>query len=90
LVRDINPGGGGSAPSFLTNVGGTLYLSARDGADGKELWRSDGTEAGTTLVRDIHPGGAGSAPKFLTNVGGTLYFNADDGTHGAELWEAVP
>jgi ELWxxDGT repeat protein len=98
LVRDINPGGGGALntrlpaalTSSLTNVGGTLFFNADDGAHGYELWRSDGTWAGTRLVRDIFPGSSGSIPRALANVGGTLFFNARDGTHGRELWKAVP
>ncbi len=39
--------------SDLTNVGGTLYFSANDGASGVELWKSDGTVDGTVLVKDI-------------------------------------
>jgi ELWxxDGT repeat protein len=74
-------------------VGGTLFLSADDG-HGPELWRSDGTAAGTSLVRDIRTEGSflhrGSRPTWLTNVGGTLFFSADDGTNGYELWKAVP
>ncbi len=39
---------------FLTDVGGTLFFVADDGRTG-ELWRSDGTEAGTEMVKDIDP-----------------------------------
>jgi ELWxxDGT repeat protein len=38
-------------------VNGTLFFSAYTAADGIELWKSDGTTAGTTLVKDIFPGG---------------------------------
>jgi ELWxxDGT repeat protein len=62
----------------------------RKGSRGNELWRSDGTTAGTKLVRDIKPGAKGSGTRNLTNVGGTLFFDADDGRHGTELWKAVP
>jgi ELWxxDGT repeat protein len=66
---------------------GNVYFRAKgpDGA-GMELWRSDGTDAGTVRVRDINPGAADSKPSGLTVAGEFLYFAADDGTHGVELW----
>jgi ELWxxDGT repeat protein len=63
-------------------------LSAEDGADGYELWKSDGTEAGTLPVKDIRPGSSSSSPYRLTNVAGTLFFSADDGATGDELWKS--
>src|SRR5262249_45756174 len=59
-----------------------------DGTNGRELWRSDGTPAGTMLVRDIAPSAAASLPSNLTNVNGLLYFAANDGTTGTELWQS--
>jgi ELWxxDGT repeat protein len=58
------------------------------GADGggSELWRSDGTAAGTRRVKDIRPGPEGSFPVPVISSGGRLYFGANDGVHGAELW----
>jgi ELWxxDGT repeat protein len=87
MVKDINPGVGGSYPANLTNIKGVLYFTADDGTNGVELWRSNGTEAGTVMVRDINPDGD-SYPSFLTHVNGVVYFVADDGTHGAELWKS--
>ena len=91
LVRDINPGSTTSHLGSLTNVGGTLFLRANDGVSGPELWKSDGTEAGTVQVKDIVPGLGGSYPGTLINVGGTLFFRAtDDGITGRELWKSDP
>jgi ELWxxDGT repeat protein len=91
LVRDINPGAASSltqaSPPFV-EVTGVAFFTANDGTHGAELWRSNGTAAGTVLVKDIDPGSAGSSPSGLTNVNGTLFFQANDGTHGVELWRS--
>ena len=79
-------------------MGNTLYFTSDDGVNGKELWKSDGTAAGTVLVKDIRPGssssggvitgGLSSNPRNLTAVGNTLYFNAFDDVNGEELWKS--
>jgi len=40
----------------MTPFEGELYFSAFDQADGRELWKTDGTGDGTTLAADINPG----------------------------------
>ena len=93
LVKDIYTGSSfgfpnGSFPTNLTAVGNTLYFRAYDEVNGSELWKSDGTAAGTTLVKDINPGVNSSSPGYLTAVGNTLYFQAYDGVNGVELWKS--
>jgi ELWxxDGT repeat protein len=70
-----NPGGFGLAE--FTNVDDTLFFAAYDETTGAELWKSDGTPAGTTIVKDLAPGAAGSYPHALIEVDGVLYFWAE-------------
>jgi ELWxxDGT repeat protein len=71
----------------MTEVGGTVFFTPDTPTTGDELWKSDGTEAGTVRVKDIRPGSAGSSPQSLTDLNGTLYFFAYDGTSGG-LWKS--
>src|SRR6185503_15210418 len=67
----------------------SLFLFAADnGTDGVELWRTDGTPAGTFVLKDINPGAGSSNPASLTVFNNTLFFTANDGTSGTELWKS--
>src|SRR5262249_1849765 len=81
---------GDSNPQFLTNLNGTLFFAATDnGVANRELWKSDGSQGGTTVAANINPSGS-SNPQDLTpfQIGNNFYlfFSATDGTHGRELW----
>ena len=91
LVKDINsvPSGASSGPGEIVQVGAITFFAASTSSFGRELWKSDGTAAGTVLVKDISDGRASSSPATLTDVNGTLYFNAnDDYYNGFELWKS--
>jgi ELWxxDGT repeat protein len=77
-----------SEPRYLTAVGNSVFFTAiGDLNTGRELWKSDGTAAGTQIVADIFPGSKGSEPRDLKLVGNTLYFSAkSDDTSGRQLW----
>jgi trimeric autotransporter adhesin len=64
-----------------------LYFSAGDAEHGQELWRSDGTPAGTFLVQDINPGPAGISLRHLFDHDNLHYFAAGDGEHSMGLWQ---
>lgn len=91
LVKNIRQSANAEISS-LTVVGTKLFFVANNGttgsAQGRELWTSDGTTAGTVLVKDIAPGTTSgllaSAPFRALN--GKLYFVANNGTNGRELW----
>ncbi len=102
LVKDIKPGTDGSFEPVVNTLGvgatGIFFGANGDTTKGRELYKSDGTSAGTVLVKDINPGAASSSRpdgstqtksglgEFLT-VGTTTYFAANDGTAGLELWK---
>ena len=89
LVKDIAAGQSSSSPSQFTLSGRFAYFAASDPAHGRELWRTDGTSAGTVLLKDIDPGPSGRASLFeLTDVNGVLFFTAIDAEHGDELWRS--
>jgi ELWxxDGT repeat protein len=86
LVKDINPRspavGIGSYWAGFCTIGNTIYFTADDGSSGSELWKSDGTTAGTVRVADINPGPASSSIKEMAAVGSTLFF-----LQGNQLWK---
>ncbi len=87
-VADMTPGAGDSFAQELTAVGDTLFFENYTEAEGRELWKSDGTADGTVLVKDIRPGSTNSAVVEPVAFNGQLYFSANDGVYGQELWKS--
>jgi ELWxxDGT repeat protein len=91
LVADINQGSNSSFRSDIgmpaTALNDLLLFAADDGVHGVELWKSDGSGAGTSMIMDIFPGRESSYPESFTVVAGTLYFVAENDMTGRELWK---
>ena len=64
---------------------GFVFLIADNGATGAELWKTNGTVAGTTLVKDINPTGDGPDGTYMYTTSGLL-FSGDNGIDGMEPW----
>lgn len=85
LVADLCPGDCSSVPVELTALG-DLFLFVTAGRDVEhQVWRSDGTAAGTFPITEACSA-CSSAPGGLLAAGGRVYFTADDGVHGPEPW----
>lgn len=88
LIKDLYPGNGG-AVDYITESNNVLFFAGETGQYGTELYKTDGTDAGTVLVKDIWPGQSWySMPNSLTDVNGVLFFSAKDGNTGRELWKS--
>ena len=100
MLKDILPGVNNFAfqngiPKFLTTVGSTVFFQDGDGAGGIDLWKTDGTTAGTVMVKHIESANVGSSgtqpAQDLQNwsaQGNLLMFSADNGVGGSELWRS--
>ena len=90
MVKDIRPGTTGSAIVGFAELNGMALFVADDGVSCLELWKSDGTSAGTTRVVDLLPGsGSGVlAPGFVfkPSSGARALFAGTNGSSGVELW----
>lgn len=84
MVVNFSQGNAGSMVSGATKIGETeLYFSATNGVAGPKLWRTDGTDIGTTMV---DPTSASSSPTFITYTGAKTYFSAVVSGGDRQLW----
>lgn len=65
-----------SHPSNFAVFGNELYFAAETPDAGREIWRTDGTTAGTTLAVDVLPGPSSTFPVRLMEYDGHLFFGS--------------
>jgi gliding motility-associated-like protein len=83
---EIGPSSGNGTIWGLTPFNGELYFAYDDGVHGEEIWKSNGTTAGTVLLKDLNTGSTGSNPKYFTVCNGKLFFQASTLTRSEGLW----
>jgi trimeric autotransporter adhesin len=73
----------------LVAYNNAIYFTGNDATNGWELWKSDGTVAGTALLKNINnnPANGNSNPSSFQVFNNELYFSANDGIVGTELWK---
>ncbi len=100
LVKDIHAGTGSGAYLHYSKMyywrgdgswkpaalGKTLFFQGQTSAGGYEIWKTDGTAAGTVMVKDINPGAASGYFYYGCVLGNQVYFFAHDGS-GYALWK---
>jgi ELWxxDGT repeat protein len=90
LLKDIWPGSNASQPTLYGAAGvfgdSVVVFLANDGT-GPELWRSNGTAAGTYPLLDMNPGAGGiSLLGKLTRLGRYAYFSVYSQNQGYRVW----
>ena len=78
-IVDIGQGNLGSSPSQFTYYNGMVYFEATNNTSsnpsvGTELFKTDGTTAGTVLVNDIARNSLSSNPTDIIKMGDYLFF----------------
>lgn len=83
----------GQQTEVFTEFGNALYFVASDWTNGYELWKTDGTDAGTVMVKEINPAkgmlDSKSEIRQLTVMGDHLYFfaNETNNADSLQIWK---
>lgn len=83
----------GRQTEVFTEFDNALYFVASDWVNGYELWKTDGTDAGTVMVKEINPSkgmlDSKSDIRQLTVMGNNLYFFANEtsSSDSLQIWK---
>lgn len=81
----LTPDGIAAADIRGAVIDGALHFVATDPVRGSQIWRTDGSVAGTVPVADLDAVPDADAAT-LAALGGVLLFTAGTSAHGQELW----
>ena len=94
LVKDINP-----LDSSLTDstqvfqFGENAYFTADNGENGRELWKTDGTEDGTVMLSDINStnavGSLGADPLFFALNADLFFVTSKTDEVNGDIWRVL-
>lgn len=86
-------GGAGYSPESLYVLNGELYFTAFVSGIGTELYKTDGTDAGTILLKDVRPGSSSGLDfnsnddnQLFVEYNNELYFRGSTNS-SIELWK---
>src|SRR5688500_11737495 len=83
-VADVNTSGADSTFGRTAQLGdGALLFTFNNG---RELWRTDGTAAGTSLVTTFSSPSFGGNFQSVATVGDRVFYQASAAQRGPELW----
>lgn len=75
---------------FFATIGDEILYVMSTPGEGTEIWKSNGTPAGTSLLKDIVPGNGSSVSVTWSTFykwKNEVYFNVFPGSAGQELWK---
>jgi ELWxxDGT repeat protein len=102
MLKDINPNGNGFLKDGSTTLrigqfaklNKELYFYADNGTNGLELWKTNGTTAGTFMIKDINVGFPGSytsntslRPRFVAHNNELYFLVTSQGTNNYRMWK---
>ena len=83
MVKNIAAGSTGSSATQLINNNGVVFFRATNVTNGFELWKSDGTDAGTVMVKELYnSNNNGMVNTAMAVLNGFVYFAGQTSASG--------
>jgi ELWxxDGT repeat protein len=79
FVVDVDPLAASTLFHDFVTVGQTAYFTADSAATGREVWKTDGTAAGTAFVKDVWVGASGGFQSEIVPLNNRIAFQASPG-----------